>query len=66
MQIPNAITDPALATYLSGVSADDLAFTIGFSDKVGRVFHPGDPITAGRVFLAYAAAESQPVPGGES
>ena len=66
LQRPQAIADPCLASYVAGVTPNDLGFTIGFSDKVGQIFHPGDSITAGQVFYAYAAAESQPTPGGNA
>lgn len=64
VQTPEAVADPSLAPYISPVSPGDLGFTIGFSDRVGRAFHPGDAITAGRVFMAYRAAEKQALDGG--
>ena len=54
------INHPDLAPFLSGTNLSDaVAFTIGFSDQVGFVFTTSTPVTAGKVFLAYAAAEAR-------
>jgi hypothetical protein len=53
------IDHPDLAPFLSGIDpSNTVAFTIAFSDRVGFVFTTTTPITAGKVFLAYAAAEA--------
>ena len=60
VQTPEVVEAPNLAPYVQGVGINDLAFTIGYSDEAAWVFNPGNRISAGRVFLAYAAAEAQP------
>jgi hypothetical protein len=59
-----AVQHPSLSPFLSNgnlvVNANCLGFTIGFGDKVAKIFNPGDTLTAFEVFLAFAAAEAQP------
>jgi hypothetical protein len=57
----DVLNHPDLAPFLSGTNLfNAVAFTIGFSDQVAFVLYQDIvSVTAGKVFLAYAAAEAR-------